>query len=263
MAPQEVFVHQLRRKSVEQAEFSWRRGCGPSSISASEIHLWRISLEQTSDRVHAFRALLPADERQRYEGLHFERDRAAFCICRGCLRTLLGRYEGLAPERVRLTRGRYGKPALDPLAHPKDIEFNVSHSGHWALIALARGRRVGVDIQRIDAALDNDLIVRRFFSTREYESILAFPEKSRTAAFYACWTRKEAAVKALGGSIARLANELIVSVTPRGPVRILQMPSGGADERWYLQDLPVGERYAAALCYEGPLADVFLWQPEE
>ncbi len=197
------------------------------------------------------------------EGLHFERDRDAFCICRGYLRLLLGRYEGLAPDRVQLTRGKYGKPALDPRIHPKHIEFNVSHSCRWALIALAKGRHLGVDIQKIDAAVDSDLIAQRFFSTQENESIRALPEEMKATAFYACWTRKEAVVKALGGSITRLSNEIIVSTAPHGPAQILQMPPGGADDGWHLYDLPVEDGYAAALCYEGHLADVFLWQPDE
>jgi 4'-phosphopantetheinyl transferase len=262
MAPQEVFIRQLRPKAVDETELSWRSGSGPDSLSTSEVHLWLVSLEQTHERIQAFREVLSAGERLKGKRLHFERDRDAFCICRGYLRTLLGRYGGLAPERVRLTRGTYGKPALDPRIHPKDIEFNVSHSGRWALIALAKGRRLGVDIQKIDAAVDRDLIAQRFFSTQENESIRAFPEEMRTAAFYACWTRKEAAVKALGGSITRLSDEIIVSTAPRGPLQILQMPSSGPDDGWHLQDLPVGDGYAAALCYERPLADVFLWLPD-
>jgi 4'-phosphopantetheinyl transferase len=262
MAPQEVFIRQLRPKPVDEAEFSWRSGFGPDSLSASEVHLWKISLEQTPERIQAFREMLSAGERMQCEGLHFERDKDAFCICRGCLRLLLGRYEGLPPERVRLACGTYGKPALDPLIHPSDIEFNISHSGLLALIALARGRRLGVDIQKIDAAVDSDLIAQRFFSTQENESIRALPEEMKAAAFYACWTRKEAAIKALGGSIMGLSGEIIVSTAPRGPAQILQMPSNGADDRWHLQDLPVGDAYAAALCYEGPLADVRLWQPD-
>jgi 4'-phosphopantetheinyl transferase len=257
VATQEVFIRQLSRSH------SWRNGSGPAALSASAIHIWKISLEQAPDRVQAFHELLAAGERSKCERLRLRRDRDAFCICRGGLRLLLGRYAGLAPERVRLRPGRYGKPGLDPRLRPRDIELNVSHSGRWALIALAEGRQLGVDIQEIDAPVDSDLIARRFFSAQENEAIRAFAEGMKTAAFYACWTRKEAAVKALGESITRLSREVVVSADPRGPARILQLPAGGTGRGWHLHDLPVEQGYAAALCYRGPKAEIFLWQPDE
>jgi 4'-phosphopantetheinyl transferase len=162
-----------------------------------------------------------------------------------------------------LTRGPYGKLALDPGFHQQDIGFNVSHSGRLALIAMARGRRLGVDIEKMGSGARIDIISRRFFSTQEDNSIRALPEELKIAAFHACWTRKEAVVKALGGSITKLYNRIIVSTAPNGPVQILQMTSDGADGEWHLRDLPVDEGYAAALCYGGAPAAVFLWQPEE
>jgi 4'-phosphopantetheinyl transferase len=250
---------------MSDRELRWQSGIGPATLPSSELHVWKISLEQTPQRVRAFRALLCSEELQRCERLHFPRDRDGFCVCRGYLRVLLGRYGGAAPDRIRLTRGIHGKLALDRRVHETDIEFNVSHSGCLALIALARGRRVGVDIERAGPAGRIELISSRFFSAEEDESIRALPEESRDRAFYACWTRKEAAIKALGGSIAMLAR-VIVSTDPEGPARILQMPSaapaGGGNERWHLHDLPADEGYAAALCYGGPDAALRLWQPD-
>jgi 4'-phosphopantetheinyl transferase len=144
-----------------------------------------------------------------------------------------------------------------------NIEFNASHSGHVALISLAMRRRLGVDVQMVDAAARMDDISRRFFSAQEHESIRGLPQKVKTAAFYSCWTRKEAAIKAFGGSIALLYDKISISTLPHGPARILKMPPNREENGWHIQDLPAGEGYAAALCYEGPPARVFLWQPDE
>jgi 4'-phosphopantetheinyl transferase len=132
-----------------------------------------------------------------------------------------------------------------------------------ALIVLAIGRRLGVDIEKVGSGARIDLISRRFFSRQEDESIRALPEELKIAAFHACWTRKEAVVKALGGSITELSSRIIVSTAPREPAQILQMRSDGADSDWHLHDLPVDEGYVAALCYGGPPAAVSLWQPDE
>ncbi len=247
---------------MRETRLSWRRGTGPDSFPASEIHVWKICLEQPLERVQAFQRLLSPGERRRREGIRSDRDKAAFCICHGSLRAILGRYKDIAPERVRLRRGRYGKPALDARFHETDIEFNMSHSGGLALIALARRQRVGVDVQMVDAGARMDDMARRFFSDRENEAIRAQPDM-RTAAFYHCWTRKEAAIKARGGSIVLLGNKISVSTTPDKPAQIISMPGRVSRKGWHLQDLPISAGYAAALCYEGPPARVFLWQPED
>lgn len=259
-----VGVHLLLRTVVRASDFSWQSGCGPSSLSASEVHLWSLSLEQPPVRIQIFRDFLCSEEMRRADSHHFQRDRDSFCLCRGYLRMLLGRYGGVAPGEVRFRTGDHGKLSLDPDFHEQNIGFNVSHSGRIAMIALAKQRRLGVDVERVRGAARIDEISRSFFSSLEDESIRALPEEMRVYAFYACWTRKEAAVKALGGSIAALADRVIVSANPGGPAQLLRMPSDlDENTEWHLHDLPVSEGYAAALCYSGSQAAVFLWQPNE
>jgi 4'-phosphopantetheinyl transferase len=247
---------------MRASDFSWQSGCGPPSLSASEVHLWSLSLEQPPERIRVYLDILCSEEKRRAEGRHLRRDRDSFCFCRGYLRMLIGRYGGVAPAKVRFTTGDHGKLSLDPDFHELDIGFNVSHSGRIAMIALAKQRRLGVDVQRVRGAARIEEISRGFFSSLEDESIRALPEEMRVDAFYACWTRKEAAVKALGGSIAALSERVIVSADPGGPPQLLRMPSDlEENNEWRLHDLPVREGYAAALCYSGSPAEVFLWQP--
>ena len=89
------------------------------------------------------------------------------------------------------------------------------------------------------------------------------PDAERIDGFFACWTRKESAIKALGGSITELASEVLVTAHPREPARLRRMPSTESHTGpWQLQDLPVGQGYAAALCYQGRSAEVFLWDAD-
>lgn len=141
-----------------------------------------------------------------------------------CLRVLVSRYTGLRVEDITFTRGRYGKPL-----HPA-IHFNVSHSGGQALIALSLDRRVGVDIEKHREDVDVKLIARDFL---RLSGVLTVED------FFALWTRREAEVKARGGSI------------------VLGRPAGSP---WRTVDLPVERGYSAALCYSGQEADVFLWE---
>ncbi len=207
-------------------------------------------------------ALLTSEERRSTEGNHFARDRFSFCLSRGFLRTLLGKYLRVRPGDVRLRQGGRGKLFLDERFHASDIGFNVSHSGTTALIAIARKRRIGVDIERIrpDARIED--IVGSFFSAEEARAILAWEGDSRVASFFASWTRKEAVVKALGGSIVELSADVVVSTEPGTPARIVRLPREHGDpDGWRLHDITADEGYVAAVCYEGPPAALRLWDP--
>jgi 4'-phosphopantetheinyl transferase len=242
------------------------------NLPRSEVHVWRLSLTSKPRSLGIDLDCLSEDERLRADAFRFQRDKDSFGLCRCFLRRLLGQYLGIAPQELRFGAGRYGKPFLEAPAECGGIEFSLSHSGDYGLFAFSRGRRTGVDIERIrnfEAMMD---VSRRFFSPREHAGLRAMPEQSRAAAFYACWTRKEAVVKALGGSIAILCEEVVVSVLPEGPADLLRMPSsGGKTASWRLMDLPAGPGYAGALCFEEPpavLGDhgsgpaaVKLWEP--
>lgn len=254
----------MTEAAMRQGDIQWQSGCGPTALSASEVHVWKISLEQSPELIRAYEGILSSDERRRAEDPSLEKERECFSLCRGFLRMLLGRYGGIAPEAIRFQKGKQGKLILDPSFPDTDIEFTLSHSGRVALFALANGRRLGVDVEKIRATARLEEIARNLFSPAETEAIRGLPEDMRVNAFYACWTRKEAVTKALGGSIVELLDKVIVSTLPAGPAQLLQMPSGVADaSAWRLHDLPVGEGYAAALCHEGHDAEVLLWESDE
>ncbi len=199
---------------------------GPASLSETDVHVWKLRLD----------------------GLSPEAARAA---CRQHVLGLLGRYLGEKPPDVRLSIGPYGKPALDRATHRQDIQFNVSHSGGVALIALAEARRVGIDIQRMEERPGLEALLKG-------ASIVDLADGSDAAALYGGWVRTEAAVKAVGGSLPAMARRLEVSADPRATTQAIRMEASS----WLIQDLSVDEGYAAALCYERPRAAVFRWDSQ-
>ncbi|MGA2762719.1 MAG: hypothetical protein ABSG17_05090 [Spirochaetia bacterium] len=192
---------------VCRGRLEWRNGSGPASLGGSEVHVWKVPAKPTGDREAVREELL----------------------------ILVGRYMAVAPGDLQFVIGEYGKPALDPLRHVSAIEFNVSHSHGLGLIALAKNRLVGIDIEKHRGNAGVEAVGRDF---------LRLPADAGAVDFYAAWTRREAGVKARGGSI----------VLSRG------VPPG-ADGEWQLIDLAVGDGFSAALCYSGTEAEVFLWSP--
>jgi 4'-phosphopantetheinyl transferase len=241
----------------------WQSGSGPAALLESEVHVWRLSLDQGPRLIRLFEEFLSSEEKRRAEGSFLEMKKISFRLCRGFLRVLLGRFGGTAPEAIRFVKGERGKLHLDASFRRTGIEFNLSHSGDVALVALSKERRLGVDVEQTRPTAALDEISQRLFSFVEREEIGALPEAERIDGFYACWTRKESSIKALGGSIAELALEVLVTANPREPARLRRMPSTDSNAGpWQLQDLPVGEGYAAALCYQGRSAEVSLWDAD-
>jgi 4'-phosphopantetheinyl transferase len=132
----------------------------------------------------------------------------------------------------------------------QDIAFNLSHTGGLALVAIAGSGRVGIDAETVRSTIEVEDLSRRFFAPAEAAEILALSPDARLAAFFTCWTRKEAFVKALGGGLSVPLDRFRVSVRSDEPARVLWV-DGKESDRWSLLD--VGEPgVAAALVVEGP-----------
>jgi 4'-phosphopantetheinyl transferase len=191
---------------------------------------------------------LSPDERDRASRFRFDRDRNHFIVCRGTLRELLD----IGPER-RFIYGDFGKPMLED----SPVRFNVSHSHGMALIAITEGREVGCDIERIDPSFADDNIPEHFFSQYEVAALRALPEKEQCAAFFRCWTRKEAFIKACGMGMSLALDSFDVTLGPDQPAALLR----GADG-WLLHDVEAPKGYAAAVVLEakrpsGPASGYF------
>ncbi len=211
--------------------------------------MWRTRLEPPEDALRALGSSLDPDECARAGRFVFERHRVRYSVAHGVLRHLLGGYLGVAPEDVQFARARYGKPYL---ARNGGMRFNLAHSGDRALIAVSVDRELGVDLE--DVRRDRDVvgIADHFFSPAEAASLKALPAHDRVAAFYRCWTRKEAYIKACGTGLAMRLDSFDVSLEPGAPPALLRS-ARGADEpqRWKLVEPAADDGFAAALAVEG------------
>jgi 4'-phosphopantetheinyl transferase len=200
--------------------------------------------------LEGLKKLLSIDEQDRAGRFHFERDRHRFSAARGALRAILGRYLGIEPRAITFDYGPQGKPSL-AMATPW-LRFNVSHSKGLALIAISYGRELGVDVEFVRSLARGPRISERFFSPREAEAIRSVPEHLQERAFFACWTRKEAYIKARGGGLSIPLDGVEVSVDPREPPALLGVrddPDGPLS--WGMKELLPADGYIAALVAQG------------
>ena len=231
---------------------SWEPGPPRPALAGGEVHVWRAWLDADDAIVAALRGLLAPHERERADRFHFPKDRRHFTVARGLLRTLLARYTGRPAELISFDYNKYGRPALAVGEPAEDLRFNVSHSKGLALYAFARGREVGVDVEFLRGEFAGEEIAVRFFSPAEVAALRALPAAERTRAFFACWTRKEAYIKAHGLGLSLPLDGFDVSLAPGEPAALLGTRHDPAQsERWTLRELSPAPGYAAALAVEG------------
>jgi 4'-phosphopantetheinyl transferase len=219
--------------------------------NANDAHVWSAPLDQPADMIAKLAPLLSRDEYQRAERFHRPTDRRRFIAGRGILRRIISVYLALAPDEVRFVYNEYGKPFISDDQNLGALSFNLSHSNCMALYAVARGRRVGVDIEYMREDFATLEVAERFFSKDEVEALKAAPVDRRTEAFFNCWSRKEAYIKAIGMGVSYPLDGFTVSL---GVAPALLKVDADATEaaRWKMYGLDVAEGYAAALIVENP-----------
>jgi 4'-phosphopantetheinyl transferase len=239
---------------------AWVEPAGRPALDADAVHVWRIALAVPDAEQAERAAVLARDEVARAARFHFERDRRRWTAARGAVRAVLAGYAGVPAASLAFRVGPHGKPALDGPAARAGLDFNVSHSGDLALCAVTHERAVGVDVEAIRPDFATGEVARRFFAPAEVAALEALPPAERVEAFFACWTRKEAYIKARGTGIALGLDRFEVSLAPGRPVALLATQDGPvAAARWRLGALAPGEGYAGALVTDGP-ARLACWQ---
>ena len=219
---------------------------GTPSLPEGGVALFLLDLSLMAGAESTWRELLSSDEQERAARFHFARDRQYFCAARASLRTLLGGYLKATPREVAFQYSDKGKPGLTSHRRSHAIAFNVSHSGDFALLGFTRSCEIGVDIEKIRDDFDSAAIARRFFSAHEQEQLSRLRADQQHHAFFRCWTRKEAFIKALGEGLSHPLDQFDVSLETAGPVSLTTRPDAGEAERWWLQSVDAGPGYAAA-----------------
>ena len=231
---------------------SWSARAAPPALGQDVVHLWRLGLHPDPLTERRLSEWLTADERERAERFRFAEERRRFTIRRGLLREVLAGYLGREPGALCLEAGSHGKPALAGEDNPAGLRFSCSHSADLGLLAVARGRELGVDLECHRPMPDALQMAAQFFAPGEVAELRRVPTAAQLHTFYECWTRKEAFVKALGLGLSFPLNRFAVSVAPDEPARLLEVDGDpGAASQWSLSAVAVGAGYSAALVVQG------------
>jgi 4'-phosphopantetheinyl transferase len=224
----------------------WPPAQSAARLRTNEIHLWCAALGDFYSELPRFQDTLSLDERVRASRFHSSDDRDAFVMCRGILRQLLSHYVGRDAATIDFTYGPFGKPEI-ALPDQRPLYFNTSRSDALVVYAVTSACPVGVDVERLRSVLDVEYIASQFFTAVEANLLMTLSPDRQMEAFFACWTCKEAFVKATGDSIGRSLRS--VQVDPR----IHAHPGAGVQshvpENWQLQLLRPATGYVAALAH--------------
>jgi len=231
-----------------------------SGLDKQTIHLWRgfsPSEAPMDDASGAqFVPLLSGEETARMLRFHFAHDQSAFAFARGMLRTLLGSYLGVGPELVSFQTSELGKPSLSGERAQSSLHFNLSHTAGAVVVAVCLDREIGADVERVRQDFDVDDIAGKFFSPSEQKALRSFaPGQSRVDAFFRCWTRKEAWLKARGSGLSFPLTDFDVSMSAReGDVLLVTRPDPDEARRWRILDEGAPPGYASAVAIAQPVS---------
>ncbi|MGH9511232.1 MAG: 4'-phosphopantetheinyl transferase family protein [Terriglobales bacterium] len=216
--------------------------------------IWNVPLETGGRVLDDLRRILSSDEQQRALRFHAVEHQELFVAGRGILRQILSCYLRVQPESLIFRYGAKGKPDLEG---PPGLHFNLGHSGGRAVYAVAADR-VGVDIELVQLSRDWQKISQRFFSPREAEELASLDPSRQISGFFACWTRKEAYIKAVGDGLAIPLNKFYVGANPvhtEGAIEIdidADTDKEKLTPRWYFKDLKLGEPFAGTIVTRFP-----------
>jgi 4'-phosphopantetheinyl transferase len=238
----------------------WGNASAVAPLAADEVHVWRIPLDPLSSNAAGLRPRLSEEERSRADRFHFEIDRNRFIVAHAALRTLLARYLDTTGFLEPFHVGPNGKPAIAPGA---SLRFNLAHSRDLALVGLAAGREIGVDLEAVDERVEIEDLARRFFSPQECRGLLQLGPERRVEGFFHVWSQKEAYLKARGDGVAFGLDHFDVAPDPARPAALMaDRREPKARGRWTLLSLDPGPGFRGAVAVEGaePVVRRFGWE---
>lgn len=222
-------------------------------LQAGECQVWWARPEAAR---HELEALLDAGEHERLSRIRRDQDRVRYVVAHALARLVLAAHLDVAATALGFTMAcrhcgasDHGKPRL---SNAGGIDFSLSHSGERAVLAVARGAAVGVDVERLTARRDIDALIPAVLSAAEQAVVAALPAPERALALLRYWTRKEALLKATGHGLA-LAPAVITVTPPSAPPALVAWEAAPlGDSQAHLFDLMPGPGHVASLAVLGP-----------
>ncbi len=218
------------------------------NMKSDEVHIWLASLDIDRTSLKNLKKILSEDEIKRAEKFYFEKDKNHFIACRSILRNILSLYLNVPAGDIKFSYNPYGKPSVPE----KKISFNLSNSYGLAIYGITCDKEIGIDIEHIPEDFSWEEIVEQFFSKKEIMELYKTPCDMRKKAFFNCWTRKEAYIKAKGMGLSIPLDSFDVSLIPGEPVKLLEVRGKKEEKsRWFLKEILINNNYISALAVEG------------
>jgi 4'-phosphopantetheinyl transferase len=236
----------------------------PMQSGPGEIHLWLIDLNAGNRCIQTLLTYLSDDEMERASRLRIPKMQNHFTVARGVMRKILGESLSADPRSLDFIYGPHGKPELKNPDHA-EVHFNLSHSSDLGFLAINSTYPIGVDIETIRPGRPFLKLAERFFSVMESGALKSLPEDEVMEAFYSCWTRKEAYLKAIGTGLATPLNAFDVTLKPGDtPALIGQRLDPSETARWDVLDIDVPSGYRAAVVTRWKLPRLIIrqWEAE-
>jgi 4'-phosphopantetheinyl transferase len=242
----------------------WHIPAENMNLAENDIHIWLVSEDNPPLPLKELGEILSNDEQERANRFHFERDKNRYIVGRGILRTLIGKYYlDIEPKRLEFCTASKGKPALKDTFGRRRLKFNQADSNGMALYAISQTHEIGIDIECIRDISSVQEIVEGSFSKYEIAAFKALPADEKQRAFFNCWTRKEAFIKAIGQGLYFSLDQFDVAFTPGETPKILSIRGDRAEAaKWSLFDLKPLHGYSAALAYKGLISETSYWRFE-
>jgi 4'-phosphopantetheinyl transferase len=222
------------------------------SFHSSNVHLWSAPLNVTDQVYDVLSQCLSSNELERADKYVFKRDRRSFIVARGILRDILARYLDCQPRDICFQYKPHGKPEIRFMKASDRLEFNLSHSSGFFVLAVSAGRQVGADVERIRPLPDLDQMAFNSFSDYERNALSALTSDEKLLGFFRCWTRKEAYLKARGDGLSIPLDAFDMSLAPDNPIGMLSNRLDPNEvSRWSFYTFTPEQEFIGALAIKG------------
>lgn len=223
-------------------------------LEKNEVNIWFIKVDFDADQTKYYESILAVDENEKANRFKFEKDKIVYQTARGILRLLSGKYLNLNPKEIQFEYNEYGKPFYKA---NKPLKFNVSHSGERIVIAFILNHEIGVDIEKIKNDFDVLELAQNFFSATEIVALESQPKEELPKAFYRCWTRKEAFIKAEGSGLSFPLDKFAVTLDDDIEAELLETQWNPAEKNeWQLFSFIPAKGYLGALAVANTSAKI-------